>query len=30
MSERHIILACFCICVAAPIIIYLVLVGGSE
>lgn len=30
MSERYIMLACLGICAAAPIIIYLVLIGGNE
>ena len=30
MTERHLMLACFGICVAAPIIVYLVLIGGTK
>lgn len=30
MTERHIMLACLGICVAAPIIVYIVLIGGNE
>ena len=30
MNERHLMLACLGVCVAAPIIIYFVLIGGNE
>ena len=30
MTEKHIMIACLGICVAAPIIIYLVLIGGND
>lgn len=30
MTERHLILACLGVCIIAPIIIYLLLIGGNE
>ena len=30
MTEKPIMLACLGICVAAPIIVYLVLIGGTK
>ena len=30
MNEKPIMLACLGICVAAPIIVYLLLIGGNE
>ncbi len=30
MTERHIMLACLGICAVAPIIVYLLLIGGNK
>ena len=30
MTERHLMLACLGICAVAPIIVYLLLIGGNE
>ncbi len=30
MTERHLMLACLGVCIIAPVIIYLVLIGGEE
>ena len=30
MTERHVMLACLGVCIIAPIIVYLLLTGGTK